>query len=137
MKKEEVTDKQRRLRNKCWALPRTIIKYINMQTSLCPFCNPLGIKRQASAEHFERRHEIDVSTTRQVIDVVRKAAQQAEYQWKKKKKEEALCRVTTKEPLEKQSKDEETTKRQVIREAAENTALIMKRKLESVLLRGK
>ena len=46
--------------NLCKDIPRSMIKYINMQTCLCPHCKTRGIIANCSSKHIKENHGIEI-----------------------------------------------------------------------------
>lgn len=46
--------------NLCRGQPKSMIKYINMQTSLCPKCKTSNLIRRCSKAHLETCHNVQI-----------------------------------------------------------------------------
>ena len=64
-----------------------MIKYINIQTALCPICTAAGVNAQANLSHLATKHNVTFEPTLQLIDRIGKAARQVEREYKRMKKE--------------------------------------------------
>lgn len=58
--------------NMCQNLPRLMIKYINMQATLCPKCKELDIITRCSKSHLSSNHQIYIEDIYNVISEVQK-----------------------------------------------------------------
>ena len=47
-----------------------MIKYINMQTGICPRCKELNITRRCSKSHLEKYHNIKIGTVYEITENV-------------------------------------------------------------------
>lgn len=56
--------------NLCKYQPKAMIKYINMQTSLCPECKRNDVTIRCSREHLEKCHNIRIADEYEIISKV-------------------------------------------------------------------
>src|SRR5687768_624687 len=54
-------------KNLCKNLPKSMIKYINLQTMLCPHCKIHGMNVRCSKNHLETVHHINIESTQEII----------------------------------------------------------------------
>ena len=59
-------------KNICKHLPKSMIKYINMQTYLCPACKAKGRSSRCSADHLEKNHSIFIEKPQKLIEQIEK-----------------------------------------------------------------
>lgn len=80
--------------NMCKGVPKGVIKYINMQASLCPICKSKNIKRQSNTHHINKAHKYNFKTTQQLIQEIKtqteKLKKEAKAEKKRKPKRMAL-----------------------------------------------
>jgi hypothetical protein len=57
--------------NLCKNLPKSIIKYINLQTALCPHCKKNNIIVRLSKEHVAQNHNTDILSVHSIARLVR------------------------------------------------------------------
>lgn len=72
--KEKNKDKDREERltfNLCKDLPKSMIKYINMQTTLCPKCKMNNMITRCSKEHLEKTHDFKIIDEYEIINQIR------------------------------------------------------------------
>lgn len=55
--------------NRCKGLPKGMIKFINMQTALCPIGKAREIRRQCSADHLNSYHQIKFQSSHELISI--------------------------------------------------------------------
>jgi len=60
------------LPNLCKNLPKSIIKYINLQTALCPQCKGNNITARLSKEHVAQNHDTEILSVHSIARQVRK-----------------------------------------------------------------
>ena len=48
--------------NKCKYFSKDMIKYINLQTALCPKCKELGINQRCTKDHLELTHHVQIES---------------------------------------------------------------------------
>ena len=99
--KYDRTERGEKTPNLCKNQPRALIKYINMQTSLCPTCKDKKIVARCSKEHLESIHNYEITDvyeiTRKVTDLTEKQKNKDE----KKGRESQLSRKRIVEYAEK------------------------------------
>jgi len=66
-------------KNLCKNLPRIMVKYINMQTCLCPECNRNGIIVRCSKDHLETNHEVIIEKSRNLMKRIRTLKEVAKF----------------------------------------------------------
>src|SRR5690242_19103921 len=59
--------------NLCKNLPKSMIKYVNMLTCLCPHCKINGVLAQCSKDHLQKNHGVDIDTPEMVINCIQKS----------------------------------------------------------------
>ena len=91
-----------------------MIKYVNMQTSLCPICKKNNILRQSNTQHLNQTHRANLEETDEIIRNVKQLA--------KKAKEDSS------------NKKDGGSKRKAFMEIAESYIQINIEKLKQVLL---
>ena len=68
--------KEEELSNLCKNQPKSMIKYINMQTCLCPVCKDQNIVARCSKEHLESTHNYTIASVHEialkVLDLTKK-----------------------------------------------------------------
>jgi hypothetical protein len=74
--------------NLCKNQPKAMIKYINMQTSICPRCQDMNITTRCSTEHLELYHGEKIDSVSEIIEKVTDVVK--EQKIKKKKKHENI-----------------------------------------------
>ena len=68
---EPTRDENRKLRsNLCKNQPRSMIKYINMQTALCSTCRNNNIITRCSQEHLENIHDQKIDSVQEIISKI-------------------------------------------------------------------
>jgi len=103
-------------KNVCRRLPRVMIKYINMQTSLCPLCKECEAMKQCTAEHLAKVHNITIKTTQELIQDLEEMFQKIESQ--------------------KKSGHENKSKREIMLESAERYIQTSSEKLKQFLVKS-
>ncbi|MBC7088764.1 MAG: hypothetical protein H5T96_09920, partial [Tissierellales bacterium] len=58
--------------NWCKNQPKLMIKYINIQTALCPKCKANEIKARCSVSHLERKHNIQADSIEKITTTIMK-----------------------------------------------------------------
>ena len=58
--------------SRCKDMPKSLVKYINMQTCICPSCKKGGRITRCSIQHLEKEHKISIPTTDNLIDIIQK-----------------------------------------------------------------
>jgi len=53
--------------NQCKYLSKTMIKYINIQTALCPKCKEQNLLRRCTQDHLETNHRIKIDSVSQIL----------------------------------------------------------------------
>lgn len=53
-----------------------MIKYINMQTALCPKCKCNNITARCSREHLKKCHEFRIDDAHEIIDQMKEASKE-------------------------------------------------------------
>ena len=56
--------------NLCKYLPKSMVKYLNMQTSLCPECFKFNIKTRTSLDHLRKVHGIFIQENKLLIEQI-------------------------------------------------------------------
>lgn len=56
-----------RTQNLCKNLPKSMIKFINIQTCLCPHCQKKGINTRCSRKHLDNFHQVSIESTKNLI----------------------------------------------------------------------
>ena len=69
--------------NLCKGLPNSLVKYINMQMTIC---KANKYKRQSNVQHVNEAHNYKLKSTRQVIEEVRKLNEEIKAKAKKEAK---------------------------------------------------
>src|SRR5687768_11809194 len=59
-------------KNLCKGLPKSMVKYINMQTCLCSQCKFKGIISRCSSKHLGSDHGIHIETPEGLIERIRR-----------------------------------------------------------------
>ena len=54
--------------NRCRNIPQSLVKYVNLQANLRPFCQPF--KRKCNAEHLMEVHQIKIQPTTTILDQI-------------------------------------------------------------------
>ena len=62
--------KEAQSKNMCKYLPKSAIRYINMQTCLCPSCKVKGVIARCTKEHLQNNHQIDIDTIYTLVEQV-------------------------------------------------------------------
>ena len=70
-KTQSQTQEREEKTNLCKNLPKSMIKYINMQTALCPKCKSNNIMTRCSKEHLENYHEFRIADVYEIINKVK------------------------------------------------------------------
>ena len=61
--------------NKCKYFSKEMIKYINLQSALCPKCKELGITKRCSRDHLDIFHQIKINSIDEISDHLNKNSQ--------------------------------------------------------------
>ena len=80
------------LPNLCKNQPKSMIKYINMQTSLCPTCKTMNIITRCSKEHLEKSHNIKIDAAEEIMKKVTDLTKKAQTRRKEHNDETSLTR---------------------------------------------
>ena len=65
--------------NLCKNQPKVMIKYINMQTTLCPTCLRYDqLKARCSVDHLQKSHNIQIESVRTIIQKVKQLTKSQE-----------------------------------------------------------
>ena len=56
--------------NLCRYLPKSMVKYLNMQTSLCPECLKINVKTRTSLDHLGKIHSIFIQEKKLLIEQI-------------------------------------------------------------------
>src|SRR5688572_22845061 len=87
----KIEDDDNKSHNLCKYQPKAMIKYINMQTNLCPCCKANNIIIRCSQEHLENHHNYKIATVHEIIEQV--MALTKELRSKKNKKNKKIMNI--------------------------------------------
>ena len=91
--------------NLCKGMPKGVIKYINMQTALCPICKKCDRKNQNNIKHLNETHNRDFRTTLEIIEDIKRLTASLKEKAKKERKEKPR-RIALMEAAEEVIKDD-------------------------------
>ena len=86
--------------NPCKNQPKSMVKYINMQTTLCPVCKTKNISARCNNVHLETIHNIEIADAYEIIQAVQILNDKLKNKKKNKKGEKNSEKLKRKDILE-------------------------------------
>lgn len=65
---KELDIKNKKAINLCKNMPKSMVKYLNMQTCLCPDCKRNGTINRCSVNHMMEKHNIKLDTIHEIVE---------------------------------------------------------------------